>query len=267
MKKLNKAIHFTESTIKSNYTKKELLNNFKWGYSIIEAVNDAKKNSYSYELEYLNNYRNILKNDTDLIDFSIFEDKIIPINEVYSKAASKTIWCNFYYYLTQNIKASNVLEIGTNLGVSGQFFLKAITENNQNNSFFLTMEGVSDLCKIARKRFNQISNHNNFDIIEGLYQNTFNEIKNYNKSFDLIFIDGNHKYKPTIEYYETLLNHSNENVIFIFDDINWSLEMSNAWKYLLNTNYSFSIDFYKMGIICIEKNNNAKKNYKMFLSF
>lgn len=42
--------------------------------------------------------------------------------------------------------------------------------------------------------------------------------------------------------------------------------MKQAWEYILKTKYSYSIDFYKAGIIVIEKDNYIKKNYKLFLT-
>lgn len=46
---------------------------------------------------------------------------------------------------------------------------------------------------------------------------------------DWVFFDGNHKKEPTIRYFHQCLEKASEKALFIFDDINWSAEMQEAW--------------------------------------
>lgn len=251
----------------------EIRTHFTSGEKLVSSFLKAKEfngtETEENSLKTLDSYGNELSKREDLIDFSLFGiNEKQTVSSVYQRAASKTKWCHFFYFLSRNDKETNILEIGTNLGVSGQYFIGALSDNKTVTSHFLTFEGVPDLCKIANERFEKISiNRNcNYKIIQGLYEDTLHQVDDLNIKFDIVFIDGNHKYKPTIEYYEYLLNHSKDNAVFIFDDINWSNEMKKAWQDILKTDYSYSIDFFKMGIIVIEKDNHSKKNYNLFLT-
>ena len=189
--------------------------------------------------------------------------------EVCKKAASPEKWCRLFFFLTYYSKASGVLEIGTNLGVSGQYYLKALLLNNTINTNFKTLDGVQDLCNISEKRFSEINSERNFKVICGMYSDTLPEIENSDDQYQIIFIDGNHKFKPTIEYYTMLYNNLTDRAIIIFDDINWSREMKKAWSHIKKMRFEYSIDLYKLGIIVVNKNNtDAKKlNFKLFLSY
>ena len=85
--------------------------------------------------------------------------------------------------------------------------------------------------------------HDEFDTaLEKLETNTY----------DLIFIDGNHKYQATMKYFHWAINHLNEDGVIIFDDIYWSKEMTKAWiEISTNDNLNLSIDFFHLGVIMI----------------
>lgn len=266
--------HFIISKIFERKNIREIKTQFESGEKLISSFLKAKENKQTSEerssLRTLDAYGKELSGREDLVDFSLFGIREKQkVSDVYKKAASKKKWCHFFYFLSrEDHKETNILEIGTNLGVSGQYFLKALCDSKAENSNFITFEGVPDLCKIANERFHKIGEDKkcSFKVIQGLYEDTLHQVDDLGLEFDLIFIDGNHKYQPTIEYYKYLLNHSHKPVVFIFDDINWSDEMKRAWKYILKSDYSYSIDFFKAGIIVIEENNYTKKNYNLFLT-
>ncbi|HLW62675.1 MAG TPA: class I SAM-dependent methyltransferase [Flavobacterium sp.] len=265
--------HFLLSKMFEKKNISEIRTHFESGEKLVSSFLKAKNNDCAAEerraLNALDSYGNELSKREDLVDFSLFgiQEKQ-TVSSVYQRAASKKKWCHFFYFLSRNDQKTNVLEIGTNLGVSGQYFLGALCDNNIEGASFITFEGVPDLCKIADERFSKLSANKacDYKIVQGLYADTLQQVEDLNIKFDLIFIDGNHKYKPTIEYYEYLLNHSQKTVILIFDDINWSDEMKQAWKYILKSDYSYSIDFFKVGIIVIEKDNHTRRNYNLFLT-
>ena len=72
------------------------------------------------------------------------------------------------------------------------------------------------------------TNENSFEIIHGLYQDTFPPLVDRKIPFSLLFIDGNHQKKPTIKYFKALAKDCAEQAIFIFDDINYSIQMREA---------------------------------------
>jgi len=75
----------------------------------------------------------------------------------------------------------------------------------------------------------------------------------------MIFIDGNHQKNPTIEYFEKLLPKLSSPGIIIFDDINWTIGMKEAWDIIKShKSVNYAIDFYKLGVIIVDTNDQNK---------
>ncbi len=131
------------------------------------------------------------------------------------------------------------------------------------------MEGVPGLCDIAKSQFMKISDESNFEIIQGLYDKTFPKLLEKHKDFDILFIDGNHQKSPTIDYFHALKNNISSQAIMMFDDINFSIEMNEAWQTIIkDKDVNYSIDLHKLGIIIIDKNDeNRNRNFSLFLSY
>lgn len=248
----------------------------KYNNPFILAFSKAKKRELSKSelnvIECLESYRLKLTESKQQVHYNIFGlDEYKNVSEIVSKASTSKQWAIFYYLLSKKINAKNILEIGTNVGISGQYFISALMDNKLNieDKYFLSFEGVKDLCTIANKRFDQITKKElKYDIIEGLYDDTLEKgLEDKKTKFDLIFIDGNHKFKPTINYFELIKkNYSTENSIYIFDDINWSNEMKRAWKVLKNEP-CISIDMHRIGVLIFQKDIKESIKTKMYLSF
>ncbi|MBK6643902.1 MAG: class I SAM-dependent methyltransferase [Bacteroidetes bacterium] len=62
---------------------------------------------------------------------------------------------------------------------------------------------------------------------------------------DFIFIDGNHTYEATMRYFNWILPKVRAKTMIIFDDINWSAGMQQAWLEIQqHPKVTQSLDFY-----------------------
>jgi len=213
-------------------------------------------------------FREKLLNDDTLISYDVFgSDKKTPVKTICKTSTTPPVWSQFYYYLAKSFKSNKFLEIGTNLGISGAYILEALAQKEKFQ--FITMEGVPALCEIAKSQFEKITDDSNFKIIQGLYDDTFPKLIEQHKDFDILFIDGNHQKDPTIEYFKALKNNISYPSIIMFDDINYSLEMYEAWEIIKNdSDVNYSINLHKLGIVIIDKNdNNKSKDFAFFLGY
>src|SRR5690606_3765425 len=74
-------------------------------------------------------------------------------------------------------------------------------------------------------------------------------IRTYN-NWELVFIDGHHQYKPTLDYFNKIYPYCAENSVIVFDDIRWSDGMKQAWRELSqDARARCVVDLYSLGII------------------
>ena len=160
--------------------------------------------------------------------------------------------------LLQRLCASNksqyIIELGTNLGLSTAY----LASNNSNSQVF-TLEGQPELCKIAQQNFKQL-HLNNIQVIEGNIDDTLTLLIQQIPQIDLLFIDANHQYQATLDYYNLAKSKLHKNTIIIFDDIHWSKGMQHAWNEIRqDPDIRLSIDIFHMGIVWF--NTDIPKQY------
>ena len=99
----------------------------------------------------------------------------------------------------------------------------------------------------------------NVDLLIGDFSEVIKTLDN--ESFDLIFIDGNHDKNATIDYFEQLLSKTHNESVIIFDDINWSEGMKEAWETIVShEQVTVSIDTFFWGIVFLRK-EQAKEHF------
>ena len=106
---------------------------------------------------------------------------------------------------------------------------------------------------MAKNNFEK-QNLKNILIVEGNMDETLSAYLGNATGIDMAFIDGNHRKEPTLEYFRLLLERSNADAVFVFDDIHWSREMEDAWEEIkLQQKVAVTIDLFFMGIAFVKK--------------
>jgi predicted O-methyltransferase YrrM len=216
----------------------------------------------------LENYRSSLLHNKTKVTYEVFNSsKTSDISTICKKAASPREWCHLFYYLTKFSNAEHVLEMGTNLGVSGQYFLASLS--GKEGASFVSMEAHPHYCQIARERFKEVAPEVKTRVVEGFYKDTLDGVLNGSKKFDLVFIDGHHVKDATLKYFHKIKPHLNEGALIIFDDINWSNEMQEVWEIVkMDPEVILTVDFYKLGILVYNPSENTPAIHShLFLSF
>ena len=145
--------------------------------------------------------------------------------------------------LSRFIHAKHVVELGTSLGMTALYL------SSDKQVHVSTIEGDPALATEARRNFKDF-NRMNIDFYAGHIDDLLPNILNKHSTVDLVFIDANHRYEPTLSYFDLLLNHIHENSVLVFDDIHWSSDMSGAWKKIIShPRVTLSLDGYRMGLV------------------
>lgn len=144
----------------------------------LTAFNSTKEATKQKEdIEAFSNcesYRAKLLTDNTQISYEIFSsDRTASVKYICKNAASSKIWCQFLYRLVKSINMPTILEVGTNLGISGSYLLEGLKNKNGK---LTTMEGLPQLCNIASNKFSTIVPSSKFEVIQGLYDDTFPKV-------------------------------------------------------------------------------------------
>lgn len=141
----------------------------------------------------------------------------------------------------------NILEIGTSVGLS-----TAVFSIGKPNATIKTLEGCTNTATVAQELFTKFK-LKNIQLTIGNFNETLPLIT-ANNQFDLIYFDGNHQKEATLRYFNLCLKTAHNNSIFIFDDINWSIEMQQAWATIKeHPKVTISIDTFFWGIVFFRK--------------
>lgn len=141
----------------------------------------------------------------------------------------------------------NILEIGTSVGLGTATF-----SIGNPTSKISTLEGCKNTATIAQELFDKF-NLKNIQLTIGNFNETLPSVLN-NNQFDLIYFDGNHQKEATLHYFNLCLQTIHNNSIFIFDDINLSVEMQQAWLAIKkHPKVTVSIDTFFWGLLFFRK--------------
>ncbi|WP_044200842.1 O-methyltransferase [Flammeovirga sp. OC4] len=204
-----------------------------------------------YIFDEIENIREQLLNNNKKIeveDLGAGSKVIKQKNRKISKIASSSL-CSpregaLLFEIIGKYKYKKILELGTSFGIS-TLYLSTYSKDIQT----VTIEGSSTIASIAKENFKKLKGVN-IKLIEGNIDNQLQPILDDFGKVDVVYFDANHKYKPTMKYFEQCLPHIHENSLFIFDDIYWSKGMKKAWNEICeHPSVGISVDLYDLGLI------------------
>ena len=146
--------------------------------------------------------------------------------------------------LSKEFGSNSIIEFGTSLGISTMYMAAANPE-----ATVYSMEGSPAISEIAMDNFKQ-AGLENIKLFTGSFEEVLPEIEKENVRPGLVFIDGNHRKEPLLDYFSRMVNISDENTVIVVDDIYYSPEMGEAWQEIKkNEKVSIAIDIFRMGLI------------------
>lgn len=141
-----------------------------------------------------------------------------------------------------------IIELGTSLGITTAYLASA-----NPAAKVTTFEGSGTIAQIAKQNHGSLGLAN-ITLREGNFDEELPRWLAQNKKVDFAFIDGNHAYKPTMAYFEALLDVVEDHSILVFDDIHWSKEMEAAWAQIsAHPRVTLSIDLFFIGVVFFRK--------------
>ena len=179
---------------------------------------------------------------TNLVDF--YKEKNITKFEGYSQEVKGQV--EFLRNIVNDESINNVMEIGFNAGHSAELFLSS----NKNINLVSFDIGHHKYVNLG-KEFIDKTYPNRHTLIIGNSLSTVPEyFKKENKKFDLIFIDGDHKYNVAKGDILNCKNLAHDKTIVVIDDTmnnnnwvqGWNIGPNRAWKEAKDSNMIKEID-------------------------
>ncbi len=218
-------------------------------FSLLTKCFYDKKTKPEYAI--LKKYRKSLlenKNFIEVTDFGagsrVFKSNRRQISKIAKTAGISPKRAELLFRVTNYFQPSTILEIGTSLGLA----TAALALGNPKAKV-VTIEGCPNTANIAQNQLTEFDCNNVESVISEFESFLISEniqATNYN----LIYFDGNHSKKATLEYFELLLPTIDNDSVWIFDDIHWSEDMEEAWEMIKNhPKVKVTIDTFQWGFV------------------
>jgi predicted O-methyltransferase YrrM len=161
------------------------------------------------------------------------------------------------HQLREDDEGLTIVELGTSLGVTTAYMAGVDARDD-----VYTYEGCEAVAKIARDNWKALG-INNIECRIGAINGEI--LKDYLERVDIAFVDANHTYEASLEYFNVLADKVHEKSVIVMDDIYHSEEMEKAWKEICeDERVTTTIDLYQMGLVFFDK-HYWKRNYRMRL--
>lgn len=172
------------------------------------------------------------------------------IADIARTAAKPPGLAQLLFRLANYFRAATILELGTSLGLTTAYLAAA-----DSRSQVFTLEGCPNVAAVARETLAAL-HLTNVSIVEGNIDDTLAPtLSALPAPVDFAFFDGNHRYEPTLRYFELCLAHRTDNSVFVFDDIHWSEEMERAWEFIkAHPDVTMTVDLFYIGLVFFRKN-------------
>src|SRR4030095_549875 len=145
------------------------------------------------------------------------------ISSIAQHSRSLPFQCRFLFRLMRMVKPVTAIEFGTSLGIATSYLA-----HGNPGSQIITVEGDPILASMAGEFFLE-QDIKNIRLFNSTFEDFIRMELAQISTVDFVFLDGNHKSGPLLEYYNAMKPFFNSNTIIVVDDINWSHDMRQGW--------------------------------------
>ena len=180
------------------------------------------------------------------------------LRQIVRQAGSSARQGQRLFRLAQWLAPKTMIELGSSVGISTMYLASAVRQAR-----FLSLEGSPQTAEVARANLSWLGLRNT-EIRTGAFEQTLLPALQSLQSVDLVYLDGNHRLEPTLQYFETCLPFAGTHTVFVLDDIHWSPEMYTAWQRIRqHDRVTLSIDFFDFALAFVNPDFRVKQHWNI----
>jgi len=178
------------------------------------------------------------------------------IADIVRHAAKPPKLAQLLFRIVRYYRSQSIIELGTSAGLTTAYLALA-----NKNAAVISMEGAAQVAELAKKNFKKLQIQN-IRVVTGNFDLVLSQVLSEGVRPDFVFVDGNHRKGPTLQYFNQLLNTINSSSILIFDDIHWSKEMEDAWESIkAHPKVLLTVDLFFMGLVFFSNEFKIKQHF------
>lgn len=229
---------------------------------IIHVLNDKKQYDCYRSVEPL---RKALLQDNGIIEVedmgagsTVIKNNTRVISKIAASSLKPRKYAQLLFRIVKYYQPKTIVELGTSFGITTSYLA-----SGSKDAVVYTLEGSGSIASMAAQQFEK-QGLPNIRLIRGNFDQTLPGLLSSLQQTDLAFIDGNHRKKPTLEYFEQFLAASTPKSILILDDIHWSADMEEAWKEIqCHPAVTLTIDLFFIGLVFVNPDFKMKQHFKI----
>ncbi len=180
------------------------------------------------------------------------------LSALVRQSASSSGQGQYLFRMINYFQPKTILELGTSVGISTMYMASAA-----HNARMISLEGSADCAHVARTNLDTLQLRH-VELREGPFKDTLPKALEDLRQLDFVFLDGNHRMRPTLDYFEQCLAYAHDKTVFILDDIYHSDEMVRAWEAIkAHPRVLLSIDFFEASMVFINPDFKVKQHFSI----
>ena len=163
-----------------------------------------------------------------------------------------------YRRIVDRFNCENILELGTSLGINTLYLA------SRKGGHVTTFEGSPSIAQTASEIFVN-AGAGNISVIPGNIDSTLPEFLRTAEKIDFAFLDANHRYEPTLNYFHGIIQKVHRDSVIVIDDIHYSAEMERAWIDIQDHPSVYgTADLFRCGLIFFDPSLNYQHHVLQF---
>lgn len=183
------------------------------------------------------------------------------INQIAKNHLKPARIARILFHLIRELKPKNCIELGSSLGITSAYLASALKQNKAGE--LISIDACKPVIEIANETIQHCQLNDVVEFRYGTFEDQLEPVLQEMQQVDFCYIDGNHAYEATVNYFKQLLPHCHEKSILVFDDLYWSKGMKKAWEEIISHDQvTVSINLFFIGLVFFKK-GQAKEHFRL----